>query len=159
TSGAVTLRQVIAYGDGGLPSQSAADRDAARVGNLLGQLSMHYDEAGLSIVHAFDFKSNVVEKSRRVIADAPILAMFSRARAANWRVTPFHVDWQPTGQSLAEVETALLETTSYRTNATYDALNRIKRLQFPHDIEGKRRELRSSYNSAGRVKKIWFDEA
>ena len=67
-----------------------------------------------------------------------------RPGAANgWQVTPFQVDWEPRPQqTLADREGELLETTAYRTTASYDALNRVKRMQFPQDVEGQRRELR-----------------
>ena len=79
--------------------------------NLLGQLHRHHDEAGLTTVAAVDFKGNVLDKSRRVIADAPILAVFEQAPANGWQVTPFQVDWQPRPQqTLADREGELLET-------------------------------------------------
>ena len=46
----------------------------------------HYDEAGLVTVADVDFKGNVLEASRRVIADAPILAVYERAAADGWQV-------------------------------------------------------------------------
>jgi RHS repeat-associated protein len=158
-SGPVTLRQTLAYGDGGSPNQSTVDRDAARSKNLLGQLAAHYDEAGLTTVTSVDFKGNILEKARRVIADGPILDVFSNAVANNWQVTPFQVDWQPAaGQALADVEAALLESSAYQTSVTYDALNRIKQMQFPQDVEGKRRTLLPSYNPAGGLEKVFLDD-
>lgn len=157
--GLVTLRQILAYGDAGTPSQAAADRDAARLANLLGQLAAHHDEAGLTTVTSVDFKGNILEKSRRVIADAPILAAFNNAVANNWQIAPFQVDWQPSaGQALASVEAAMLEANAYQSNVTYDALNRIKQLQFPQDVQGKRRVLRPTYNPAGGLEKVFFDD-
>ena len=40
----------------------------------------------------------------------------------------------------------------------YDALNRIKQLQLPQDVEGKRRELRPVYNNAGGLEKVFLDD-
>ena len=94
-AGPVTLRQRIEYGDAGDPDQPAADRAAARAHNLLGRPVAHYDEAGLVTVTDVDFKGNVLDTARQVIADAPILATYERAAADGWQVTPFHVDWQP----------------------------------------------------------------
>jgi RHS repeat-associated protein len=159
SSGAVTTRQMLVYGDSGSPAQAAADRDAARARNLLGQLASHYDEAGLAAITSMDFKGNVLEKSRRVIADAPILAVFDQAASHNWEITPFQVDWQPARQPIADVEAALLESNSYQTSATYDALNRVKQMQFPQDVEGKRRTFFPSYNPAGGLEKIFLDDA
>lgn len=159
SSGRVTMRQVLTYGDGGTPAQVVANRDAARAGNLLGHLTAHHDEAGLTTVTLVDFKGNILEKSLRVIGDAPILAVFNNAAANNWQVIPFQMDWQPTaGKTIADVEAALLEPTAYQTNATYDALNRIKQVQLPTDVEGKRRTLRPSYNPAGGLERVLLDD-
>jgi RHS repeat-associated protein len=160
SSGPLTLRQRLQYGDGSRPDQPQSERTAARTNNLLGQLIRHHDEAGLTIVTSVDFKGNVLDKSRRVIADAPILAVFTQAPANGWRVTPFQVDWQPGGShTLGDVEGTLLEPTPYQTNATYDALNRIKQMQFPQDVEGNRRRLRPTYNLAGGLEKVFLDDA
>src|SRR5262249_1527337 len=96
--GLVTLRQRMEYGDAGIPDQPATERATMRAKNLLGQLVHHHDEAGLTTVAAVDFKGNVLDKARRVIADAPILAVFDQAPANGWRVTPFVVDWTPRPQ-------------------------------------------------------------
>ena len=140
-------------------TSAAPERAAMRARNLLGQLHRHHDEAGLTTVAAVDFKGNVLDKSRRVIADAPILAVFDQAPANAWQVTPFQVDWEPRPQqTLADRESELLETTAYRTTSSVDALNRIKRLQFPQDVEGKRRELRPIYNRAGGLEQVFLDD-
>jgi RHS repeat-associated protein len=110
-------------------------------------------------VAALDFKGNLLDKSRRVIADAPMLAVFDQAQANGWQVTPFQVDWRPAPQqTLADREGELLETTAYQTTATYDALNRVKRMRFPHDVEARRRELRPEYNRAGGLDQVWLDD-
>ena len=155
----ITLRQRMEYGDGGIPNQPVPEREAMQDRNLLGQLIRHHDEAGLTTVAVVDFKGNVLDKSRRVIADAPILAVFDQAPANAWQVTPFQVDWEPKPQqTLADREGDLLETTVYRTTSTVDALNRVKRMQFPEDVEGKRRELRPVYNNAGGLEKVFLDD-
>jgi RHS repeat-associated protein len=157
-SSPVMLRQRMKYGDAGVPDQAPQERAAMRSKNLLGQLIGHHDEAGLTTVAGMDFKGNVLDKSRRVIADAPILAVFNQAPANGWRITPFVVDWNPRPQrTLADREGELLETTGYQTTASYDALNRVKGLQLPQDVEGKRRKLRPIYNSAGGLEKVFLD--
>src|SRR5262249_60434594 len=88
----VTLRQRMEYGDAGVPDQTAPERAAMRNKNLLGQLIRHHDEAGLTTVAAVDFKGNVLDKSRRVVADAPILAVFDQARDNGWRGPTLVVD-------------------------------------------------------------------
>jgi RHS repeat-associated protein len=143
----VTLRQLIEYGDDG-------DRTAARERNLLGRAARHHDEAGLVTVEQVDFKGNVLESTRRVIADAPILAAYDRAAADGWRVVPFRVDWEQ-----ADGDAELLEPTAYRTSTTYDALDRVTRRILPLDVEGRRREVRPTYNRAGRLDQIRLDDA
>jgi RHS repeat-associated protein len=155
----ITLRQRMEYGDAGIPNQPAQERAAMRARNLLGQLHRYHDEAGLTTVAAVDFKGNVLDTSRRVIADAPILAVFEQAPANSWQVTPFQVDWEPKPQqTLTDHEGELLETTAYRTTSSVDALNRIKRMQFPEDVEGERRELRPVYNNAGGLEQVFLDD-
>jgi YD repeat-containing protein len=149
-TGPVTLRQLIEYGDGGVPDQPAADREAARALNLLGQPARHYDEAGLVTVAAVDFKGNVLESARRMIADAPILDTYQQAAVNGWQVVPFQVQWTPgAGQSRIARDAELLEPDGYVTTTSYDALNRLVRHVFPADVEGQRRELRPVYNRAG----------
>jgi RHS repeat-associated protein len=155
----ITLRQRIEYGDAGIPNQTPAERAAMRDKNLLGQLQRHHDEAGLTTITTIDFKGNVLDKTCRVIADAPILAVFDQAPAHSWQVMPFQVDWQPAPhQTLTERENQLLETTAYQTTSSVDALNRIKRIQFPQDVEGRRRELRPEYNRAGGLQQVRLDD-
>jgi RHS repeat-associated protein len=158
-TGPVTLRQLIEYGDGGVPDQPAADRAAARALNLLGRPVRHYDEAGLVTVTAVDFKGNVLESARRVIADAPILDTYQEAVSNGWRVVPFQVQWTPgAGQTRASRDAELLEPDSYVTTTSYDALNRVVRHVFPADVEGHRTELRPTYNSAGALDQIRLDD-
>jgi RHS repeat-associated protein len=158
-SAPITLRQRMKYGDAGDPDQIASERAAMRAKNLLGRLHRHYDEAGLTTMAVVDFKGNVLDKSRRVIADAPILAVFNGASANGWQITPFQVNWQPgPQQTLADRESELLEAVAYQTTVSFDALNRIKRLQFPYDVEGGRRELLPKYNRAGGLEQVWLDD-
>jgi RHS repeat-associated protein len=155
----ITLRQRMEYGDAGMPDQAASERAARQATNLLGRLHRHHDEAGLTTVAVVDFKGNVLDTSRRVIADAPILAVFAQAPAHAWQVMPFQVDWEPRPQhTLAERESELLEGTAYQTTTSVDALNRLKRMQFPQDVEGQRRELRPAYNRAGGLAQVWLDD-
>ena len=156
----LTLRQRLEYGDAGAPEQQAAERATMRAANLLGRLLRHYDEAGLVTLDTVDFKGNLLAASRRVIADAPVLAVFEQAPGNAWQVTPFQVDWQPAAQqSLAEREAELLEPAAYRTTSSVDALNRVTRLQLPQDASGKRRVLRPTYNRAGGLEQVFLDDS
>lgn len=158
----VTLRQRMEYGDGGKPAQTSTEisvRNTMQNKNLLRQLHRHHDEAGLVTVESVDFKGNVLDKSRRVIADAPILAVFAPGPTNGWQITPFQVNWEPSPlQTLPERESELLETTVYQTTASYDALNRVKRMELPEDVEAKRRKLLPIYSNAGGLEKVFLDD-
>jgi RHS repeat-associated protein len=158
-AGPVTLRQHIAYGDAGERDQSAAERVTARAHNLLGHPVAHHDEAGLATVADVDFKGNVLDTTRRLIADAPILAVYEQAAADGWHIAPFQVDWQSVpGQTLAEREAELLEATAYQTTTSFDALNRVALHVFPLDVEGERRQLHPRYNRAGELEQVQLDD-
>ena len=60
----ITLRQRMEYGDAGTPAQAAPERETMRDSNLLGQLTRHHDEAGLTTVSLVDFKGNVLDTVR-----------------------------------------------------------------------------------------------
>jgi RHS repeat-associated protein len=136
-----SLRERLEYGDAGSPNQSAADRTANRATNRLGRLARHFDEAGLLTFDAYDFKGNLLEKTRRVVSDAAILSVFS-GPPPDWKVEAFRVDWTTPGATT-------LHTTSYVSQVSYDALNRVKLLTYPEDVENGRRKLRPRYNRAG----------
>jgi RHS repeat-associated protein len=137
----VTLRQRIVHGDEG-------DRTVAKERNLLGRTVAHYDGAGLVTVEEVDFKGNVLESVRQVIADAPLLAVYEQATSNGWQVTPFAVDWDGPDP---------LDPTAYRTSTAYDALNRITRHTLPTDVEGRRREIVPRYNAAGGLEEVRLD--
>jgi RHS repeat-associated protein len=150
----LTLRESLIYGDGedsGLTGEQAAAK------NLLGKPYKHYDEAGLLAFEAYDFKGNVLEKSRRVVGDAAILAVFT-APPPNWQVKAFRVDWQPPpGTTLEAHAGRLLDPMVYRTSLAYDALNRLKTMRYPQDVSGVRKELRPRYNRAGALESVELD--
>src|SRR5262249_25371179 len=54
----LTLRERLAYGDSGDPTQSPTEREANRQINRLGELAADYDEAGLLTFESYDFKGN-----------------------------------------------------------------------------------------------------
>ncbi|WP_346294113.1 SpvB/TcaC N-terminal domain-containing protein [Sphaerothrix gracilis] len=145
----LTLRGQMEYGDGGTSDQPDADRAAARELNRLGQLVLQHDEAGRLSFEEFDFKGNLLSKTRRVIADAAILQAFENGAANNWEIQAFRVDWEQ-GDSL-------LEDQEHVTTMAYDALNRVKVMQYPADAEGTRQELRPQYNRAGALESVRLD--
>lgn len=155
---AMTLRERLEYGDGGTPDQPEAERNANRGRNRLGQLYRHYDEAGALTVEAYDFKGNLLEKMRQVVSDRPILDTFKTAANNKWNVETFRMDWQPSlGITLEKHETDLLDPAQYRTTLTYDALNRVKSMQYPEDVKGHRQVLRPTYNRAGALEQVALD--
>lgn len=155
----ITLREVLEYGDGSSPEQSETDRAAATELNRLGQLVRHYDEAGQLSFEEFDFKGNLLVKVRRVIADAPIQAVFENAAANNWQVIAFRVNWQASnGISLENYAETLLNPTEYVTAMTYDGLNRVKLMRYPQDVEGNRRELHPQYNRVGALEQVMLND-
>lgn len=131
-SGNLTLRERIVYGDAG-------DRALARAHNSLGRPVRHHDEAGLLETPDYDFKGNLLEKSRRTIRDD--------ALANIWRA-----DW-----SAAHADAAL-EADTYRTSSRYDALNRPTEITYPQDVDSQRKTLTPSYNRAGALEAVTLDD-
>ena len=118
-----------------------------------------FDEAGLQTFSAYDFKGNVLDKARQVIADAQLMHVFD-GPPPNWQVPPLQLDWQPPqGISLAQYADQLLDATLYQTTLAYDALDRAKLLRYPQDVDGDRKELRPWYNRAGALERVELDGA
>jgi len=125
--GALTLRERLHYGDD--------DRASAQGHNTLGRVVRHYDEAGLLETPDYDFKGNLLEKSRRTIRD--------EALAEDWTA-----DWSAAGAEDA------LEARTHRTSSRYDALNRPIELTFPEDVDLERKRLLPRYNRAGALEAV-----
>jgi len=158
---AVRLRELLAYGDGGRPDQPPAERAASRAANRLGALNRHHDDAGVLTLERYDIQGNVLDKSRRVVSDEAIVAVFPRPEdpEPDWRITPFRVDWQPpAGSTLPDLEGRLLEPRSFPTTSHYDALGRVTAMVFPEDVDGQRRELRAGHNEAGALQRVVLDD-
>jgi RHS repeat-associated protein len=144
----LTLRERLVYGDS--PGLGLSPTQIAEA-NLLGRLYQHFDEAGLLAFEAHDFKGNVLQRTRRVISDAAILAVFD-SPPPDWQVNAFRVDWDSPDATLLEPPTA-----AYTTALAYDALNRVKTMQYPEDVSGERKILRPHYNRAGALDRIDID--
>ncbi len=129
---AVTLRERIRYGDEDEP-------DAAKLRNSLGRPVSHHDEAGLLAMPDYDFKGNLLEKSRQTIQD--------NALANNWQA-----DWA------AEDAEDAIENTLYQTSTRYDALNRPVEVIYPEDVKGDRKKLLPRYNRAGALEAVRLGE-
>lgn len=155
----LSLRIRMEYGDGGKPDQAPADRAGNRLANRLGKLHKQYDEAGLLTFAEYDFKGNILEKDRQVTSDKDILAVFDPP-LLNWQVPAFRIDWQPlAGISLENHATARLNATPYRISAQYDALNRVKKMLYPEDVDNERKALVPKYNRAGALERVSLDGA
>ena len=135
---AMTLREHLHYGDGSNSNQADTDRATERVKNRLAKLVRHFDEAGLVTFDLYDFKGNLLEKSRQVINDSAI--------AGDWVA-----DWNKPDAERA------IDPTDYRTTTQYDALNRPTQIHHPADVNGQRAQLVPSYNRAGALEQVSLD--
>jgi hypothetical protein len=142
----LSLRERLEYGDSGSSKQLATEREANRAANRLGRLFQHFDEAGLLTFEAYDFKGNLLEKTRRVVSDTAILRVFNGPPPA-FKIEAFRVNWT----SPASVP---LDAKTYASTVSYDALNRVKLLTYPEDVENTRRKLRPQYNRAGALESV-----
>src|SRR5262249_7118372 len=124
---AVTLRERVVFGEG-LPD--------AMTNNLVGRIHQVFDESGVVTSKAYDLKGNVLAKVRQVIEDSQI----PRAGVG------FHVDW---ANSPPALDAAL-----YATDYTYDALERVRTVDFPRGVDGVRAHLVANYDRAGHVDAI-----
>jgi RHS repeat-associated protein len=140
----VTIRECLIYGDDLASSGFSGDHAIDR--NLLGRLHKHFDEAGLLQFDQYDFKGNVLEKSRRVIGDAAI--------ASGWVA-----DWRAIGTEMTLVNVGLEDASrAYRTDIRYDALNRPTGIAYPADVTGHRAKLTPHYNRAGALESVALDQ-
>jgi RHS repeat-associated protein len=140
----MSLREEAEYGDAGRPDQPAADRELARESNRLAKLTRQRDEAGEVRYLDYDFKGNLREKTRAVIADRSIVAAMD---AGAGPVRQFVVNWD---------EPPALDG-SYQISTAYDGLNRITSMRLPRDVHGARKRLTASYNRAGALSRVVLD--
>ena len=131
------------YGDGGDPaSRRRAGRGPGRQPARPRCTATTTRPAWLTF-DAYDFKGNVLDQTRQVIADEPSGRLPGPADPAAAGDRPFRVDWQPpAGTSLAAARRRLLEPTGTAPRRAFDALNRVTACADPADVDGGRRELR-----------------
>ena len=98
-------------------------RPQAAAANARGLLWKHYDGAGLAVNHKIDFKGNVLEPHRRLLADGS-------ATEVQWPLNAAGDFDEPAAVNLLEAATRL-NTTSYSSTQSYDALNRVTQSQLP----------------------------
>jgi RHS repeat-associated protein len=145
----LTVCERLEYGDDGSLEQPDADRATNKAANRLGRLSRYFDEAGLLSFEAYDFKGNLLGKTRRVVSDAAILGVFSPP-PAGWKVEAFRVNWD-------NPAAAFLDTSTFASTISYDALNRVKLMIYPEDVENQRRKLIPHYNRSGALESVGLD--
>lgn len=142
----LTVRERIEYGDGGISTQPAEERATNRAKYCLGKPVRHFDEAGLVEFDGYDFKGNLLQKARTVVSDQAILSVLNPP-PPDWKVQPFRVNW-------STPDAVALDPARYVSTITYDALNRIKLMTYPEDVESGRRRLRPHYNRAGALERV-----
>ena len=111
---ATTLKMVMQYGDSSgliLPQNQ----------NLKGKAYRNYDEAGRVEMSEYDFKGNLLKKTRQVIDDSFIKPSLNAYNA-------YLVDW--TGFP------SILNTFLYETDSEFDALNRVTKITLPKNFIG-----------------------
>ena len=152
---ALTLRVTAEYGDGGTSAQPAAERAAAAAAYRLGRLHRFRDGAGVLTTSAYDFKGNARERLLQAFGDAALLAPLAAA-APDAPVPHFIADWA------APVTAGMLEPDVHGTEIAYDALNRLKWVRMPLDVDAggnpqNRKLLRLGYNAGGMVDRATLD--
>lgn len=151
----VTLRQHVVFGDNA--AELGIDLTEARSRNALGRMVAHFDEAGLVRAGDYDFKGNLLEKTRQVIADNQLLSVFDDGQANDWQLSSYQLDWEPPGTSISDRAAEILEPTEYTTTSSYNALNRVSEIVYPLDADNERKILRPAYNRAGKLESISLD--
>ncbi len=124
-----TLRTELSYGD---DAGSGLTKEQARARNCRGRLYLQRDEAGAATFEAYDFKGNVVERTRRVTA---------HGRAGEPGPRP----WDD------------LDPAEYRVSTRLDALNRPTVITSPAAPDGRRREMTLRYDRGGGLTAISLD--
>lgn len=140
---ALTLRERVSYGDRGRLPQSAADdadRAAMRALNALGRPVEWWDEAGVLRFARYDFKGNLLQKTRQPISDSALAAIAPDQ--------PWVTDWS------APNSANVLEAAAWQTDITLDGLNRPVEIRYPAAADGGRRVLRAAYNRAGLLEAV-----
>ncbi len=135
----VTLRQKLIYGDDVTDGPATPETT-----NHLGKLYEHYDEAGKVTLDEYDFKGNPLAKTRKVISDTELLSVFDGSPEC------YRVDWE------ASTDT-ILGSEDFRTDTSFDAINRPKQITYPEDVATDRKVATPTYNRAGALESVDFD--
>ncbi len=128
--------------------------------NHLGKPYRHYDEAGLVTVVAYDFKGNVLEKTRETVDPQKVIDAVDAASSANgYVVDTFRVDWSGT---LSARKADLIDGSDYRTayksKTIFDGLDRPVEVTLPADQEdanaGYGKTITPRFNRAGALQSV-----
>lgn len=154
-TGLVTLRQVNRYGDA--PDSGLTRADAAAA-NLLGRPFRRYDEAGVVTCRRYDLAGQVIEQDRQVLSTTTLLSAIPGGSGGDWASAGYVTDWQPpSGQSIDQYATGLLDPVEHRTTIGYDALGRQTSVVSPVDATGVRRVVRTGYARSGALARVEVD--
>ena len=154
------LREFFIYGDD--EENSGFIYKDAKNGNLLGRIFRHFDEAGLIEFpydpkfeknSPYDFKGNILEKCRYVFKDE-ILKSHFKIHDDGWNFHSFSYDWD----DLSNIKNLFdIFEPSFQTTNSFDALNRMKTILYPVDVENSRKKLQIYHNSGGLFEKLIFN--
>jgi RHS repeat-associated protein len=117
------------YGD--LDGSGSAD-------NMNGKAYEVFDEAGKQTFTAYDFKGNVLNKIREVVDDSVL-------QSALGSYSNYVMDWDTP---------PALSSMLFESSMAYDALNRITELELPEDLDGERKKIKPTYNTAGALEQV-----
>ncbi len=113
-----------------------------KVNNLNGQLWQQYDESGKIESIAFDFKGNLLSKKQQVISSTVL-------KTALDNYETYLVDWTSSP--------SILGTQVFETSSEFDALNRVTKITLPENVNNDRKEITPTYNRAGALEKVSYD--
>jgi RHS repeat-associated protein len=134
-NGSDTLRLItlVIYGESAI---------SPKINNINGQLWKQYDESGKIETPEYDFKGNLLSKKQQVISSTVL-------KTALDNYETYLVDW--TGLP------NILETQVFETSSEFDALNRVTKITLPENVNNDRKEITPTYNRAGALEKVSYD--
>ncbi len=124
------LIEKIIYGDDPTLSSTITANN-----NLKGKPFKCFDEAGLTTYSSYDFKNNLLEKSRQIFQQQHLDSA---------------IDWSTLNEGNLDPKT-------YQSTYSYDALNRISAFLYPADVNNHRALLKTEYNPSGKLRQILLD--
>ena len=114
----------------------------------MGKLYLQKHEGGLDVFDNYDFKGNLLFKTKQVFSDEYIINQLNThdsnltTATVNWETASFPHDLDPK---------------EYEVSSQYDALNRVTQLSLPKDLEGERKVFTTEYNRSGALESVQLD--